>query len=164
MLLLRLNYIRHSYVIGLWVFPMNYLGPQQFHNKPKKCLTLKCTHFSSGESAPPDPSMVRAPTTTVRQSCEALCLIMLQVQGVDSWSPYKRWNESSAQADPYASLDILRLTHRQHLNPCGKSTGVMETVCATGELGTGVHNLAVISSGQSKAVCLDQSAEGYRGA
>lgn len=34
------------------------------------------------------------------------------------------------------------------------------SVCDMRERGTGVHNLAVILSGQSKAVCLDQSAKG----
>lgn len=69
---------------------------------------------------------------------------------------------ASAQADTYASRDVWCLTLRQHLDLRRKSAGVMETVCVTGEPGTGVHNLAVILSGHSKAVCLDQSAEGCR--
>lgn len=36
----------------------------------------------------------------------------------------------------------------------------METVCVTGEHGTGVHDPAVISSGHSEALHLDQSVWG----
>lgn len=69
---------------------------------------------------------------------------------------------ASAQADAYASRDALRLTLRQHLDLRRKSAAVMETVCVTGKPGTGVHNLAVILSGQSKAARLDQSTEECR--
>lgn len=44
----------------------------------------------------------------------------------------------SANADAFASHDIFHLAPQEHLDPCRKSTGVMETKCVTGEPGTGV--------------------------
>lgn len=46
--------------------------------------------------------------------------------------------KASEHAYAFASHDILRLTPRQHLQLYGKSAGVMETVCVTGEPSTGV--------------------------
>lgn len=56
---------------------------------------------------------------------------------------------ASAHADKYVSRHVLHLTLRQRPDLRRKGAGVMETVCVTGEPGTGVHNLAVILSGRS---------------